>query len=589
MTQPVPSADRPSLLLIEGGLTLILIACAAVAPRLGVTLLAKPAFWFSQLARRRTVSICLVGFGALLLRLLILPFVPVPQPFITDDFSFLLAADTYASGHLTNPPHPMWTHLESFQIEFLPTYMSMYFPAQGLFLAAGKVVAGHPWFGVLASCSLMCAAICWMLYGWLPPRWALLGGVFAVIRLALFSYWGNTYTGGAVAALGGALVLGALPRLRRNLTLRNLFWLALGMSLLALSRPYEGLLVCVPALGAVCLWAVRSPLAAKVILRRSVPALLLLVFTVGFLAYYDKAVFGSVTTPPYAVNRATYAVAPHFIWQEPRPVPVYRHQAIRDFYMHWELDWYQKSRSLAGLIGMHFRKFYWAESFFFGFALLFPLFLLPRALRDRRIRVISLFTLFFLIGLLAETWLHPHYLAPFTAGMYLLLLQCMRHLAFWRLNGRPSGLFLVRAIPALCVLLAVVRLFAQPLNLYLTPDTFSTRGWFGTRPLGLDRAAVQRKLAAEPGKQLALVRYGPGHNEVVDWVYNAPNIDRSPVVWARDMSPSQNEELLRYYSDRTVWLVEPDFQPPRVTRYHVSSSPVLAPGPAVLNAGLTTK
>ena len=41
----------------------------------------------------------------------------------------------------------MWTHFETIHVSMVPTYMSMYFPGQGLVLAAGKVLFGNPWFG----------------------------------------------------------------------------------------------------------------------------------------------------------------------------------------------------------------------------------------------------------------------------------------------------------------------------------------------------------------------------------------------------------------------------------------------------------
>src|SRR5207253_751544 len=119
---------------------------------------------------------------------------------------------------------------------------------------------------------------------WLPARWALFGGLLAILRIALFSGWIDTYTGGAVAAIGGALVLGALPRIRRAFRARDFFWMALGMAILAISRPYEGLLICVPAVIALAWWIFRTahpPIS--VLAQRVAPALALLLVTLTFM------------------------------------------------------------------------------------------------------------------------------------------------------------------------------------------------------------------------------------------------------------------------------------------------------------------
>src|SRR5260370_35540671 len=88
----------PSLLLIEGLLTAISFAVAVCWLRIGSAGFSRVERAFTRLARRKNLSVAVVGLTALLLRLVILPLCPIPQPFIHDDFSFLLAADTFASG-----------------------------------------------------------------------------------------------------------------------------------------------------------------------------------------------------------------------------------------------------------------------------------------------------------------------------------------------------------------------------------------------------------------------------------------------------------------------------------------------------------
>ena len=608
----------PSLLLVEAGLAFITFAVAFCCPRAGSRWFSLTERVFARIARRRRLSVLFVGLSALLLRLLILPLSPIPQPVIHDDFSYLLAADTFSSGRLANPTHPMWTHFESFHIDMKPTYMSMYFPAQGIVLAAGKVLFGHPWYGVLISAALMCAAICWMLQGWLPPGWALFGGMLAVLRLGLFSYWVDTYTGGAVAAIGGALVLGALPRLRHAFRTRDLFWMALGMAILANSRPYEGLLISMPTLGVLSWWLakfhrkksvtarprwpglgrllqaidpVSEPrpkeaftsseprqadiaehhLSGSVLVRRVAPGAALLVVTVALMAYYNLRVFGNIFTPPYAVNRATYASAPHFLWQSPRPEPVYRHKVMREFYSKWELDRFLKQGTVAGFFHESGTKLVLAELFFFGFALLMPLVMLPRVLRDRRVRFLVVASGVLVIGLAGETWLIPHYIAPFAAGLYAILLQCMRHLRACRPRCCSAGLFLVRATPILCLALAGLRLYGHPLHLQF--DGYPAFAWYGgTRALAIERPQVVKKLESLERQQLAIVRYTPKHDIFAEWVYNAADIDRSKLVWARDMGQANNLELIRYFKNRTVWLVEPDFDPPSISLYSLNET-----------------
>jgi hypothetical protein len=126
---------------------------------------------------------------------------------------------------------------------------------------------------------------------------------------------------------------------------------------------------------------------------------------------------------------------------------------------------------------------------------------------------------------------------------------------------------MIRNAMLACVALAGIRVCATPLHLAIPRWPAM---WYGTEPLGLPRAKIAAELKSMPGKQLAIVRYVPDHPPFDDWVYNPADIDASKVVWAREMDARNNRELLEYFHDRRAWLVEPDFDPPRVSPYIMS-------------------
>jgi hypothetical protein len=569
------SENDVSLLLIEGGLTAIAIAVSFALPRLGNAWFFRVERAFGRLARSQGYAVAAVGLAALLLRIAILPFSPIPLPFVPDDFSFLLAANTFAHGRLTNPTPAMWVHFETIHLTMKPTYQSMYFPAQGLVLAAGKVLLGNPWFGILIVSALMCAAICWMLQAWLPPGWALLGGVLAIIRLGLFSYWVNTFSGGGlITALAGALVLGALPRLTKTARLRYGLLMGAGIALLAITRPYEGLLLCMPVAAMLGHWALfgKNRPSAAMLFSRAAVSLALVAAAIAWLGYYDYRAFGSPFTLPYAVDRATYARAPYFVWQAPRPAPVYRHDVLRRFYEENELVAVPLVKSPSGYLKQSLIKIARAFLFFAGLALLTPLIMLRRVFLDRRIRFLLICVLVLAAGMSIEIFMIPHYLGPFTAAFYAIGLQAMRHLWLWNPSGAPVGMTLVRLTVTVCVVLAGVRLGSVPLHLNVPrwPASDWTDAWYGPGHFGTERARVESGMEQLPGQQLLIVRYSPRHNLLDEWVYNSPDIDTSKVVWAREMDAAHNLELMHYYANRKVWLVEPDSLPAAVLPYPIT-------------------
>lgn len=466
----------------------------------------------------------------------------LPLPKAHDEFSYLLAADTFSLGRLTNPTHPLWPHFESPQILQQPTYASKYPPAQGLFLALGQVVAGQAIVGVWLGAALMVAAMIWMLWVWVPERWALMGGLIAAASWTVATYWSQSYWGGAVAAVGGALLYGSLRRLMTAPKFRHAVVFALGLALLANSRPFEGLLVSLPAIGLLAAWLIRERRQPGLLGLVLAPIVIIMGLTAGAMGYYNARVTGDPLKMPYVAYEATYGVAPLFVWGQPRPEPVYRHEVLREYHAERSLQPYLEQRAPETMVDRTARKLSKFWDFYLGFVLALPLVLLPWALRDRWTRLALLVVLIGLSELLLAVHFFPHYLAPIAALLLVLIVQSLRQLDRLQWRGTRIGRSLVAIVLAMAVILPVVAMVRAG----ITP---APTAWYA------QRATLQAELEASGDRHLVVVRYGPDHHVDQEWVYNAADIDQAPVVWARDMGSANNRRLLNYFQDRQQWLL----------------------------------
>jgi len=538
----------------------VLDAERTARPPAVLTFLRRAEVRLERFARHRGLACLTVAFVALGMRAALLPVLPLPTtPFIQDEFSYVLGGETFAMGRLANPPHPMWRFFETQWVNMHPAYVSKYPPGQAAFLALGIRLFGHPWFGVWLSMGLLCAALCWMLQGWMPPKYSLIGGVLAAMQLGVTGYWINGYWGGAVAGIGGALATGALPRLARRPTLGAAVAAAAALPILANSRPFEGLIFIV-LWGIALLWWARRCRTRLFRAAVVVPLAAGTVLTLGFTAYYNWRTTGDPRLMPYVRSSREYHMSPP-LWILPaasRPT-VFRDSSLERLWQ-WDHDIHVKVqqnpfRALGTMGHGVFITFVDGAGlaltpFFVGGLLLISSF---------RVRMAAVLLVTFVCLLMSEQFVQSHYMAP---GLGLLVLVLMFGLQLFRTMK-------VRRLEIGLPVVAGILLFSVSLCLAYTLKEIVDTRHAPLTPLRF-RARVLEQLSAKPGRHLVMVRYAPDHDFLIEHVYNGPDIDAQRVVWALDRGAAEDRALFAYYPDRMVWLYQPDGPSPSITRWPVT-------------------
>lgn len=498
---------------------------------------------------RRIFSTSLLLFiGGILSCALVAAMIGLRPPIVPDEFSYLLAADTYSNGRLTNPRHPMWEHFgrPAQHIIYEPSYMSKYPPGQGLFLMMGDFMCGSPIWGVWITVGCLAAATRWMLLAWVPTRWATIGGCIAILQFGFAHYWAQTFMGAALPAFGGALVIGAFGRFLRDIRARDVFIFGLGLLLLAFTRPFEGLALSMVPCGYI-LWSVLGALRrrdlASSFQRLIIPTVIVTVVILVLMGINNKSVTGCFTRLPYQVHNDYSNTAPILFVLRPSP------QSKNSYDQHGGLGWdsYLAVRSVVGAWRHILAKVRTLTDYYVSPACLICLLLMFWSIRYARIRWAIACLAVTLVAYFLSSWVSANYAAPATCIIVLLVITGLRRIDALRIGPHHTGRYLLLLLLVGHILWVVKYISDEAVRRsFSTPFT--------------ERLRIESDLSAMGGKHLVLVQHHtPAEDNVHAWtgvVFNRANIDASNTVWAWKPTLEKEAELLSYFKDRQVWLFE---------------------------------
>lgn len=505
--------------------------------------------WLKWLLATAKRPVLFVIFAALIARAALLPWFGVPEPRVNDEFGHLLAADTFSHYRLTNPTPVEWQHFETFHVNIRPTYHSMYPPAQGMLLALGQVLFHQPWFGVYLSTVLMCGAICWALQAFFSPAWALLGGLIAVLKFALFSYWMNSYWGGSVAAIGGALALGSVVRLcdagRSNWSRA---WLsagfAFGLVVLANSRPYEGLAFCLPLFGYLVYKLIKLG-ANRQTAAMILPGLAVGLACLSVMGFYNHATTGNALLMPYSLNHRTYWPLAFFVGQKENTAARTTDPVFAKFFTTTAEQYeYEQARSLSGIAQVQPARVLQNWLFYVGPALTLPVGIgLISSFLKPDLRIVALVFMTTSLALAACIFNLEHYFAPATVAVFAFAIEGGRYM--WDTKHCGERAFVI----AVCLTVALTTFIRQSASATLYTQYALPDG----------RKTVMEQLGQQPGRYLVLVSYDlDRHYPGAELVHNGADFSSEKILWARSKGLQADSELCSVYPNRTFLKLRTD-------------------------------